>query len=128
VKAYPNAKLLDLDLDRSYYPTHGQHLNPLGKELIVNKLTILIKDVLAKKQLTSIQIPWQRLLEGTNQSHLNRDNLVVNTEVSEHSLQNDRKKAETSDQKNSVETTILSDHPKRQRKHIAIKNTEFLWT
>jgi RNase H-fold protein (predicted Holliday junction resolvase) len=23
VKAYPNAKLLDLDLDRSYYTTHG---------------------------------------------------------------------------------------------------------
>ena len=29
--------------------------------------------------------------------------------------------------KHSVETTILSDHPKRQRKQIALKNMEFLW-
>jgi len=128
VKAYLNAKLLDLGLDRSYYTTHGQHLNPLGKELIVNNLTILIKDMLAKKQPTSIQIPWQGLLEGTNQSHLNTDNLVLNTEVSKHALPNDREKTETSDQKNSAETTILSDHPKRQRKQVALKNTEFLWT
>jgi len=33
VKSYPNTKLLDLDLHRSYYTTHGQHLNSLGKEL-----------------------------------------------------------------------------------------------
>jgi len=92
VKTYLNAKLLDLGLDRSYYTTHGQHLNPLGKELIVNNLTILIKDVLAKKQPTSIQIPWQGLLEGTNQSHLNTDNLVLNTEVSKHAHPNDREK------------------------------------
>jgi RNase H-fold protein (predicted Holliday junction resolvase) len=32
VKPYPNVKLLDLDLDRSYYTTHGQHLNSSGKK------------------------------------------------------------------------------------------------
>jgi len=26
VKAYPNTKLFDIDLDRSYYTAHGQHL------------------------------------------------------------------------------------------------------
>jgi len=34
VKAYPNTKLFNLDLDRSYYTAHGQHLNSSGKELI----------------------------------------------------------------------------------------------
>jgi hypothetical protein len=128
VKAYPNARLLDLGIDRSYYTNHGQHLKPVGKDLIVNKLTILIKDALAEKQPTSIQIPWQGLLEGTNQSHLNTDNLVLNAEVSKHAFLKDSEKTQIADQKNSMEKTILSDHPKRQRIKIALNNTEFLWT
>ena len=38
VKPYRNVKLFNLDLDRSYYTTHGQHLNTSGKESIVNRL------------------------------------------------------------------------------------------
>ena len=36
VKSYPNTKVFHLDLDISYYTTHGQHLNSSGKELIAN--------------------------------------------------------------------------------------------
>ena len=36
VKYYRNTKLFDLDLDRSYYTIHGQHLNSSGKELQTN--------------------------------------------------------------------------------------------
>jgi hypothetical protein len=50
MKSYPNTKLFDIDLDRLYYTTHGQHLNSSGKKLITNKLAILIKDMLVEKQ------------------------------------------------------------------------------
>jgi RNase H-fold protein (predicted Holliday junction resolvase) len=68
VKAYPNTKLFDIDLDRSYYTAHGQHLNSSGKELIANKLAILIKDVLVEKQLNPIQLPWKELIDETIQN------------------------------------------------------------
>jgi hypothetical protein len=55
VKPHLNVKLLDLD--RSFYTTHGQHLNSSGKELIARKLATSIKDELAKKQRIPIQMP-----------------------------------------------------------------------
>jgi len=76
VKPYSNANLFDLDLGRSHYTIHGQHLNSSGKVLIANKLAILIKDVFAKKQLTPIQIPWKELLEETNQRQKILENLT----------------------------------------------------
>ena len=82
VKPYSNAKLFDLDLDKSHYTTHGQHLNSSGKELIANKLATLIKDVFAKKQFTPIQIPWKELLEETNQRQKITENLTLNVETS----------------------------------------------
>ena len=82
VKPYLNAKLFDLNLGRSYYTTHGQHLNSSGKELIANKLAILIKDVFAKKQLTPVQLPWKELLEETNQRQKITENLTLNVETS----------------------------------------------
>jgi lysophospholipase L1-like esterase len=99
VKFYPNVKLLDFDLDRSYYTNHGQHLNSPGKELIANKLAILIKDVLVKKQLIPIQMPWKELLEENNQSQRTSENLALNTETSKYPPQIEIEKIESSDQK-----------------------------
>ena len=128
VKPYTNAKLFDLDLDRSHYTTHGQHLNSAGKEFITNKLAILIKDVFAKKQLTPIQIPWKELLEEPNQSHKTSGNLTLNVETSKQPSQIDIGTIEIPEQKNLMGTITQSDPPKRQRKQIALKNTDFLWT
>ena len=128
VKPYPNTKLLDLDLHRSYYTTHGQHLNSLGKELIANKLAILIKEVLVKKQLNPIQLSWKEAIDETNQNQRTSENLILNTETSKHPPQFDIGKTKSTDQKNLMEQTTLLDLPKRQRKQIAQKNTDFLWT
>jgi hypothetical protein len=81
VKSYPNAKLFDLD--RSYYTTHGQHLNSSGKELIANKLAILIKDMLVKKQLIPIHMPCKEVLEEISQSQRTPVNLALNTETTQ---------------------------------------------
>jgi len=128
LKPYTNAKLFDLDLGRSHYTTHGQHLNSSGKEFIANKLAILIKDVFAKKQLTPIQIPWKELLEEPNQRQKTSGNLTLNVETSKQPPQIDIGTIEIPEQKNLMGTIIQSDPPKRQRKQIALKNTDFLWT
>jgi lysophospholipase L1-like esterase len=128
VKSYSNAKLFDLDLDRSHYTTHGQHLNSSGKELIANKLAMLIKDVFAKKQLTPIQLPWKELLEETNQRQKITENLTLNIETSKQPPQIDIGTTENPEQKNLMGTITQSDLPKQQRKQTALKNTDFLWT
>jgi hypothetical protein len=66
MKPYPHVKLIDLDLDRSLYTTHGQHLNSLGKELIARKLATSIKDELAINLFIPIEMPWKESLEGNN--------------------------------------------------------------
>jgi hypothetical protein len=126
VKSYPSTQLFNLDLDRSYYTTHGQHLNSSGKELIANKLAILIKDVLVKKQLNPIQLLWKVSIDETNQNERTSENLVQNTETYKHSPQFDIEKTESTDQKNLMEPTTLLDLPKRQRKQIALKKHTFL--
>jgi len=128
VKVYPNTNLLDLDLDRSYYTAHGQHLNSSGKELIANKLAILIKEVLVEKQFDLIQLPWKELIDKTNHNQRTSDNLILNTETPKHSPQFDIGKTESTDHKNLMEPTTLLDLRKRQRKQIALINTDFLWT
>lgn len=128
VKLYPNTSIMDLELDRSYYTTHGQHLNSSGKELIANKLAILIKDMLIKKHHNPIQLPWKELIDETNQNQRTSENLLLNTEILKHSSQFDTEKPESTDQKNLKELTTFVDLPKRQRKQVALKNTDFLWT
>ena len=67
VKSYSNTKLLDLGLDRLYYTAHGQHLNSSGKEVIMNKLAVLIRDIFVKNQLKPIHLPWIESMDGSDQ-------------------------------------------------------------
>jgi hypothetical protein len=73
MKIYHNVKLIDTDLDRTYFTRHGQHLNSSGKELISNKLSTVIKDLNVKKQLPPICMPWKEVSHLTvlNQNNLN---------------------------------------------------------
>jgi hypothetical protein len=57
------------------------------------------------------------------------DNVTPNIEISKH-LQNDDLETlnrELPDQKNSKKITAPLNPPKRQRKQVASKNTDFLW-
>jgi hypothetical protein len=126
VKPYPNVKLLDLDLDRSYYTTHGQHLNSSGKELIASKLAISIKDVLVKKQLIPIQMPWKELLDEINQSHRTSENMALNTETSKYPPQIDIGNIESSDQKKLDGINYLIRSPQAAKKTDSSKKRRFL--
>jgi hypothetical protein len=41
--------MIDVDNDRTFYTTYGQHLNSKGKESMVNKIASTIKCMLANK-------------------------------------------------------------------------------
>ena len=84
--------------------------------------------MLVKKQLNPIQLPWKETIDETNQNQRTSENLILNTETSKHSPQFDIGKTESTDQKNLMEPTTLLGLPKRQRKEIALKNTDILWT
>ena len=95
-----------------YQVGHGQHLNSLGKELIANKLAILIKEVLDKKQINPIQLSWKEAIDETNQNQRTSENLILNTEIPKHPPQLDIGKTKSTDQKNLMEQTTLLDLPK----------------
>jgi hypothetical protein len=82
-----------------------------------------------KKQPTPICIPWKRILDVTDQNQNIPDNVTPNIEISKHLQNNDLEKlnSEFSDQKNSKKITAPLNPPKRQRKQVASKNTDFLW-
>ena len=54
--------------------------------------------------------------------------MTLNVETSKQPPQIDIGTIEIPEQKNLMGTIIQSDPPKRQRKQIALKNTDFLWT
>jgi hypothetical protein len=122
-------KLLDTDLDRSYFTRHGQHLNSSGKELISNKLSTVIKDLFVKKQLPPICMPWKEKSHLTVLKQNNLDELLENTDASKRLQNNDGvSNSKFSDQKNSKELPNPLNPPKWQRKQVASRSTDFLWT
>ena len=128
VKPYRNVKIFNLDLDRSYCTTHGQHLNTSGKESIVNRLTIMIKNMSGMKQSIPIQLPWKESINDTNQSQMTSNKTTLNTETSKLPtlIQTGIETTKSSDPKNLTSTTLL-DPPKHQRKQVALRNTDYLW-
>jgi hypothetical protein len=129
MKIYHNVKLLDTDLDRNYFTRHGQHLHSSGKELISNKLSTVIKDLFIKKQLPPICMPWKEISHLTVSNQNNLDELLENTDASKRLQNNDGvSNSNFSDPKNSKELPNPLNPPKRQRKQVASRNTDFLWT
>jgi hypothetical protein len=120
LKPYPNVKLFDLDLDRSSYTTHGQHLNTSGKELNARKLATSIKDELAKKQLIPIQIPWKELLEENNP-----ENPVLNSVTTNYPPQTETENTESSDQKKLDGINYPIRSPKMAKKTGSSKEHRF---
>jgi urease accessory protein UreE len=48
IKLYPNARFLEIQLQRQQFTRHGQHLNLVGKELIAIEMANKIKQLLTK--------------------------------------------------------------------------------
>jgi RNase H-fold protein (predicted Holliday junction resolvase) len=115
MKTYHNVKLFDTELDRKYFATHGQHLNASSKELISNKLSIVIKDLFAKKQPTQICMPWKERSQVTDLNPNNPDELL---------LESTDTISDTLDQQNDSVNTRISN---RRKKFPPTRNEDFLW-
>ena len=128
MKIYHNVKMFDTELARKYFTTHGQHLNSSGKELISNKLSIVIKDMFVKKQPTPICMPWKELSQLTDLNHNNPVKLPMNTKTSKQPQNSDVGvlNTEFSDQKNLKELPASLNPSKRQRKEVALRNRFFM--
>ena len=61
MKLQSKVKVLELNLDRNYFTTHGLHLNYKGKELVSPKLDLFVQQFSKKKQTGTISIPWKDL-------------------------------------------------------------------
>jgi len=122
--------VFDTELDRKYFTMHGQHLNSSGKEIISNKLSIVIKDMFVKKQPTPICMPWKEISQLTDFNQNNPDQLPLNTKTSKQPQNSDVGvlNTEFSDKKNLKEFPTPLNPSKRQRKQVASKNADFLWT
>ena len=82
-----------------------------------------------KQHPTPICIPWEGILDITDLNQNIPDDVTPNIEIAKHLQNNDLEKLNTelSDQKNSKKITAPLNPPKRQRKQVASKNTDFLW-
>ena len=81
------------------------------------------------KQPTLNCIPGEGILDITDLNQNIPDYVTPNIEISKHLQNNDLEKLNTelSDQNNSKKITTPLNPPKRQRKQLALKNTDFLW-
>jgi hypothetical protein len=52
-------KILELNLDRNHFITHGLHLNSEGKELVSQELALVVQQFFKKKQTPTISMPWK---------------------------------------------------------------------
>ena len=67
MKLQSKVKVLEINLDRNHFTTHGLHLNSKGKELVSQKLVLVVQQFFKKKQTATISIPWKDpSLVGTN--------------------------------------------------------------
>ena len=60
MKPQSKVKILELNLGRHSFPTHGLHLNSRGKKIVSQDLAQLIRKSLDENQIHSaISIPWK---------------------------------------------------------------------
>lgn len=56
---FNNVKLLETDIDRTYFTRHGLHFNSSGKEFIALKLATVVKSFSQTKRLSPIFLKWK---------------------------------------------------------------------
>ena len=103
MKPQSNVKLLELNLDRNHFTSHGLHMNLSGKEIVSQNLAMIIEQLYKNNQKHPICIPWKDSL-------LKEDNTVtqnLNTNVGKPN------------------PTLSSKH---QRDCPAWRDPDFLWT
>jgi hypothetical protein len=58
VKPFSKVHLLENNLDRNHFTTHGKHLNYKGKDQNTQQLASIMEKIFRKEQPDPIVIPW----------------------------------------------------------------------
>jgi hypothetical protein len=67
VKVHENAEVLQVNLDRSGFTKHGQHMNTIGKELMVKSIVESIKRTIKVCKKKPFSMKWKEDLSTENQ-------------------------------------------------------------
>ena len=103
MKSQSNVKLLELNLDRNHFTSHGLYMNLSGKELVSQNLAMIIEQLYKNVQKHPICIPWKDSL-------LKEDSTV------------------TQDLSTNVGKPNPTLSPKHRRHCPAWRDPDFLWT
>jgi lysophospholipase L1-like esterase len=60
MKQFEQVRLIDSEPQRKYYTQHGMHMNRAGKERMAHRIAEAIKEVLSKKETSTIPLPWKQ--------------------------------------------------------------------
>jgi len=134
VKQYPNIQLLDLDLDRSHFTTHGMHMNSKGKNRTSQCLADLIDLIFDQPQPSPIPIPWELTspaLSNTDSYHTDKQVQDISvTQLGESSTESTIPQQAVS-QTGQTDPLIQAKEPNRmssrQKKPPQSKLDDFLW-
>jgi hypothetical protein len=123
MKPQSKVKILELNLDRNSFTTHGLHLNIWGKRLVSRDLAWLVQQSLKEKQtLSTIPIPWmdpcRSSLDSEPQDIKTNDEITNTVSLGSESLD-----GKINDELNNV---AVPSHPRRNCP--ARRNLDFLWT
>lgn len=136
---YNNVKILETGLEREYFTKHGMHLNSSGKEIIAQRLAILVRSFLKKERMSPISLEWENNTPFSdlmgNESHTASGIAVTaprskpSTSTEESLVREAQDSTTSTNNKNEDEAKIAHFQPtKRQRKKPAPRNQDFLWT
>jgi lysophospholipase L1-like esterase len=70
---YNNVKILETNLERKYFTTHGLHLNSSGKEYIAMRLTTVVKSFFKIERMSPIPLQWKDDTVISNQDRIHKD-------------------------------------------------------
>ena len=59
MEALDNTVVVNVDLDRSFFTKHGQHMNAKGKEVMAIKIVTAIKNILKVHRKSPISMKWK---------------------------------------------------------------------
>jgi lysophospholipase L1-like esterase len=145
MKQFEQVRLIDSEPQRKYYTQHGMHMNRAGKERMAHRIAEAIKEVLSKKETSTIPLPWKQETdrstaitgkgnEGSNMNasaedkerdqtlRIGRDNGNCNSNSNNDTSKSESFSAGTVDSSENKATL-----PKRQKRYIKNKNEDFLW-
>jgi hypothetical protein len=121
MKSQSKVKILDLNLDRDSFTTHGLHLNTKGKKSVSQNLAQLLQHSLNEKQIhPTISVPWK------DPSSSDPEPQLVKPSVDTNNIASIDPEPLAGEFKEELNIPTLPSRPQRNRS--AKLNPDFLWT